>query len=391
MAENKDQHYVPKMLMKRFADEKHIFSFIFNDSKDLKTVINVPYDNQCQYGYYYGRDKEWEHLLNGIETKASPIFDKICMNHSYYPSVDEIKIIKNFFLAQRTRTPRMVNWEKANIRQSYLEGFRMYLYHGEPIRLSQSEIEMVDSSKTEYFEEQAKHMMRSICFNSSYISDLELIIVHFNCKTNLILSDDPVIVLNPFMHSAGLINIGIVILMPISPQTVIVLRDPVLFEPVKKIIYSIREKAVNSLNIFQSITFDKRIMFCDSHDVEYVRELIQKTSTERKTFNKIGEGAIFYGKKDSMLITHNPSLLPNYPYIFSSIKREYRRFKFIDIINYRFKNNKYLDRLDTLLPIVGRNPLSKTSVEKIPKYKEFTISYWQEHKKFETEVVNLEK
>jgi len=75
MPENKDQHYVPKMLMKRFADESHIFSFMYRSKDFIKPVTNVPYDSHCQYDYYYGRDKEWERLLGDIEKKISPFID----------------------------------------------------------------------------------------------------------------------------------------------------------------------------------------------------------------------------------------------------------------------------------------------------------------------------
>ena len=390
MAENKDQHYVPKMLMKRFADPKHIFSFIYKDKKKSRTVLNVPYDNQCQYDYYYGRDKEWEHLLSEIESKTSPIFDRIIADDNYYPDDEDIKIIKDFFLAQRSRTPRMIEWEKSNVRRSYLEGLRVYLHPEEYVPLSQNEIDYVDSAQNDYFEKTAKDMMRTLCFNSKYISDLECLIVHFNCKTKLVLSDDPVIVANPFIHSAGMVNIGIVMMLPISPSTLVVLRDPVLFEHTRKVIVSSREKAVNSLNRYQAITFDKRLMFSNSSDVDYVLNLIKNTEAERKQFIKTGEGATLPGPNDSMVITHYPTLISNYPYTFSSILKEYRQFKFFDHINYRFESKRYLERLDVGMPIIAQTPMSSIDIKKLPKYKSFMLSYWNLHKKYETVHIDLD-
>lgn len=390
MAENKDQHYVPKMLMKRFANESHIFSFIYKKNNVNTPVLNIPYDSQCQYDYYYGRDKEWERLLGDIEKKTSPIFDNILSNKNYYPTDEEIGIIKSFFLAQRSRTPRIVNWEKGNVRRIYLEGLRAYLHHGEPIPLTKSEIEYVDSTKSGDFEKQAKDMMRSICFNSNYINDLECIIVHFSCRTKLVLSDDPVIVVNPFIHSAGLVNIGIIMMMPIGPSTLIVLRDPVLFEPVSKIIVSSREKAVNSINNCQAITFDKRLMFSDSSNFGYVLNLIKNTEAQRKKFIKIGEGAIFPGPNDSMIVTHYPTLVSNYPYIFSAIVRDYRKFKFFDNINSRFENKGYIKRMNVGLPIFAQIPMSSINIQNLSKYKEFILSYWKLHKKYESVSIDLD-
>jgi len=388
MAENKDQHYVPKMLMKGFANPNHSFCLAFRNKKCLKTILDIPYDHQCQYDYYYGRDKEWEKLLGQIENDTAPIFEKIRNDSSFYPNDIEISKIKEFIVAQRARTPRMIDWQKENLRRQEYELAKMFL---KSTYLTENEKKIIDSKYDKQNEENAKKIMRSVSFRSKYISDLELLLVHFNSNEKLILSDDPVILLNPFLHSSGLLNIGIIILLPISPKDLIVLRDPILFNKTDKILFSNRATAINCLNRLQAITFDKRLMFFDKTQEVYVNDLITKTEVDRESFINTGKGGCFPGPKDVMIVTHFPTLLPNYPYIFSSIKKEYRHFKFYDTDNCRVESKKYLDRLNTLLPFASKKFDYAISIYEISKYKEFILSYWKEHKQFESCLIVIDK
>lgn len=393
MPRNKDQHYVPKMLMRRFADNNHLFSFVAKTKNGIKPILNRPYDNQCQYDFYYGRDAVWERELGDIERATSPIFDKIDSNIDYYPKDDELIIIKKFFLAQHTRTPRIVKWTKQNGKRAFVESYLLYkrkvLYDYNP--LTEEESKWIDEHKGAELEQDAKEILRDISSKTDYISDLECIIIHFNCHTDLLLSDDPLTIINPFLHSAGFISIGIIILMPISTKTLIVFRDPVLYAPVDKIISSQRENAVNAINMYQAITYDQRLMFKNKEDIKYVLDLLNKTKEAKQNFIKTGEGGVFSGPEDSFIIQHHPTLLANYPFYFSSIKKEFRQFKFFDNINYRFYSKKYLDRIETMMPVLALNKWSNIDGKKIPKYKAFILAYWNEHKKYETVSVDLDK
>ncbi len=395
MADNKDQHYVPKMLMKRFASPEHLFSFVLRNEKiDLRIINSVPYDSQCQYDYYYGRDNAWEHELSTIETKTSPILDKIETDDKYYPSEEEIAVLRQFLMAQHSRIPRIFAWEKATIRRSYIEAFRLYKRNqgmggGD---ITPKELKWIDDNKDKEFENSAKKIMRELSFDmTKYISDLECIIVHFDCMSNLVLSDDPVTIVNPFIHSAGFASIGIIILMPINPKILLVFRDPVLYEPVTRIVYSKREKAVNSINKYQATTFDKRLMFYDEKDSNYVFELTRKASTDRKRFNKTGEGGVFYGANDCLMVDHHPTLTTNYPYIFSKIKKEYRKFCCFDSLNYRFFSNGYLERLNKSFPVFALQPMSNINLQKLPSYIDFIKLYWKLHEKYETIKIDIDE
>lgn len=393
MAQNKDQHYVPKMLMRRFADNHHLFSFVVKTKNGIKTVLDRPYDNQCQYDFYYGRDVKWERELGDIERATSPIFDKIDSNVGYYPTEEEINIIKKFFLAQHTRTPRIVKWTRQNGKRAFVESYLLYkrktFYDYNP--LTEEESRWIDEHKGAELEQNAKEILHDISSNTDYISDLECIIVHFNCRRDLLLSDDPLTIVNPFLHSAGFVSIGILILMPISTKTIIVFRDPVLYTSVNRIIVSQRENAVNAINMYQAITYDQRLMFKNKNDEKYVLDLLSKTKEAKERFIKTGEGGVFGGPDNSFIIQHHPTLLPNYPFSFSSMKKEYRQFKFFDSINYRFYSKKYLDRIETMMPILAQNKWSNIDGKKIPKYKAFMLAYWDEHKKYETIQLDLDK
>ena len=99
---------------------------------------------------------------------------------------------------------------------------------------------------------------------------------------------------------------------------------------------------------------------------------------------------MFYGLNDCMVVTHHPTQVPNYPYLFSSVKREYRKFQFYDHISYRFISNLYLKRLTESLPVFAHIQKTNINLKKLPQYIEFTKHYWTIHKAFETIDVDID-
>ena len=55
MAEKTKQHFVPKLLLKRFSwDDIHVNQCIIRKGLEIKSV---PYKEQCQKRYFYGKDR----------------------------------------------------------------------------------------------------------------------------------------------------------------------------------------------------------------------------------------------------------------------------------------------------------------------------------------------
>lgn len=72
MPEKKKQHYVPKMLLKNFAN-KNTYFFLYDRDQNIYRD-NISYLKQCQKNYFYGNLKDLEDLLSSFENEVSKIF-----------------------------------------------------------------------------------------------------------------------------------------------------------------------------------------------------------------------------------------------------------------------------------------------------------------------------
>ena len=100
LAENKKQHYVPKLYMKNFAQDGQSLS-VYNIARK-QCYSAVPYDDQCYKNYYYGRDAVWEKRLGAMETEWGVLFQKILTKSTL--SDADIDAIRQFALYQLQRT-----------------------------------------------------------------------------------------------------------------------------------------------------------------------------------------------------------------------------------------------------------------------------------------------
>ncbi|RRO11331.1 DUF4238 domain-containing protein [Pectobacterium aquaticum] len=75
MAEKVKQHFVPRMLLKRYSwDGIHVNMCNIRESSKINSI---PYKPQCQKRYFYGKDKRIENALGNIETFIDIEFNKL--------------------------------------------------------------------------------------------------------------------------------------------------------------------------------------------------------------------------------------------------------------------------------------------------------------------------
>lgn len=235
MEKKKRQHYVPQFYLRNFVREDNKFT-IFN-IKSEKIIENAPYRKQCYEDYYYGDDEVWEEKLGAIESSAALIIAKINKQSNYYPDVEEIKILKKFILYQRYRTIR----NKDNLLNMRWDGAKTYVemnLRKEGKYVWENTLKVLKKEFEKRYDriipQQALEITANLLDN---IEDLKLLIIQYNNKThNLISSDNPVIFYNPFYKRAvGLINAGLIILLPISPSKLIVILIPRCIKDTKTI------------------------------------------------------------------------------------------------------------------------------------------------------------
>ena len=63
MAQNKNQHYIPKFYFKQFSQNGKTIC-VFNISKEL-SIENAPITGQCSKDYFYSKNIEVEKLSHG--------------------------------------------------------------------------------------------------------------------------------------------------------------------------------------------------------------------------------------------------------------------------------------------------------------------------------------
>lgn len=87
MADKAKQHFVPRMLLKRFSWDG--INVNICNIRGEQELISVPYKPQCQKRYFYGADKRIENALSKVENFIDAEINKLvtgCLAPLMYPS-----------------------------------------------------------------------------------------------------------------------------------------------------------------------------------------------------------------------------------------------------------------------------------------------------------------
>src|SRR5687767_3844210 len=105
MAENKNQHYVPKLCLKLFSVNKENRQIgLFHLPKKLYRS-NAPLKHQAKQDYFYGEDGALEDALAKIENQAAPTIKRLIeTNKIPVKSTSEYSWVYTFCLIMSNRT-----------------------------------------------------------------------------------------------------------------------------------------------------------------------------------------------------------------------------------------------------------------------------------------------
>lgn len=254
MANKKKQHYVPKLYMKSFANKDNKFA-VFNIDKRT-TYYPVPYEDHCYENYFYGKDQKTENLLSQKESDWRKVLDK---TKSKKPlTKNDIELIKEFAVYQKQRTLAETEYGKQ-------ERVQMYIERGKSI-CAHKGIIFDDKIKNVCIEKATEHLptpsdtLTLVDTILPLISDLKLLVIHYDTQSSLISSDVPIININPFCpFQIGFGCMGLIILFPISPQLLLVLYDSKMYPKYSNTQYITlyNEREVHHLNTLQLISAEK--------------------------------------------------------------------------------------------------------------------------------------
>lgn len=269
MADKKNQHFVPRCLLKPFTlngEDKAINLYAFE--KDL-LVQNAPVRKQCARDYIYGKNGVLEDSLANIEGLYGSARDRIVKQDD---SEDDREIVRFFAYLQFRRTQMAIE----RLQKSEAAFFKDTFGDEAPAEPPFS-----------YF---MAHSLRLCIETSHLIEDLKVRVVQNNTDVDFVTSDDPAIMANK-LHAQqnmvggfGIGSSGVLLLMPISPRFAALCYDGLVYTIPNvvngRIILSSRSD-VEALNELHFLKAASTVYFSSWGTRDYVREQFQKVRANR--------------------------------------------------------------------------------------------------------------
>lgn len=365
MSQKKKQHYIPQFYLRNFSDNKKTFS-VFHVAN--RTILpSVPCSSQCCETFFYGSDLEWENKLGIYESSWGAIIHKII--NGQVCTEQEFEQLKLFALYQKQRTFAETKYRKEERYALVKEYMRIYLTKEGIMFNSEAEKECEKYVDEKYFfPGECLRLAQEIEY---VVSDLKTLIIEYNTKLNLISSDVPIIIVNPFYPvSVGLGTIGIIIFYPISPNKLVVHYDSKMYPKYKNTtsIQCTDENEVKKLNIYQLLSAD-RVLFSNSQEevFSFSEEEwnIRKNNRERAPLSMLGDETHRLIQVSTRKTIHDCS------FSFGQVSHKFKRIPFVckDCIPrvWSLEWERKLNLAESIMPKIikdGKNDLGQSISKK---------------------------
>jgi Protein of unknown function (DUF4238) len=216
MPENKNQHFVPRCVLRPFTlDGAGLAINLFNISHALP-IQNAPVKGQCARNYLYGKgDQSAEGLLTRLEGQYARIVSRL--NDGLDLAPDDEKLLRLFLAIQQRRTESAIN-QMRELTNSMADKV-----------FARAPEQRPDEKRTD-----AQMMLVSLKLAMEFLKyevDLKLAILANQTKVDLVICDHPAVLTNRFhfqrlnKQSFGVSSSGAMILMPISPRLSLMAYD----------------------------------------------------------------------------------------------------------------------------------------------------------------------
>lgn len=284
----KDQHYVPKCILKNFTTNKkksHIMQF----SLEKKEIEGKNIDKVCMKRYLYGREQDIEKTYSIAEDHMAKLIDEKLIYGNMDITKEQLNHIKSFIGAQCTRTIKDI--EKYNeIAKSLVDCILKY----ENIEKNNYSLEI---------NERKKNIMNLKMGMISALSFVNMEIALFKSSrfVKFLIGQDPIFEFNPFLWvkekkiNKGIGYKGYTIVLPISPDYSICLYDPKIYKKfANKGILKLNIFETKELNLAQIINTNDYIYYAKQrkHDLLRMIKNSKKFLNENKLSSKMEKGLI---------------------------------------------------------------------------------------------------
>lgn len=274
MADNKNQHFVPRCHLKPFTVNgagKGIN--LFNLDAD-RAIAGAPVKSQCSRDYFYGQDPRLEAAIQAAERDYAATVRRLLADDAIPTDADRHNL-RRFILLQYLRT------EAASQRASRIAADLAALPEmlDEPYDPKAMMLEAVQGAMRYYAE------------TPDIIDDLQVSLVRNRTRIPFHTSDDPAVLTNRWYLQSyrarglnfGIKHAGAILLLPLSPDALVVLHDPDVYTAPHRdgVIDITRDDDATALNAHQTYNCAANLYFNDWATHEAVSEAIRTAARER--------------------------------------------------------------------------------------------------------------
>ena len=294
MADNKNQHFVPRCHLKPFtARGEGKAVHLFNIDAD-RAIPNAPVKNQCSRDDFYGQDPRLEAAIQGMEQAYGGALARLSPDDAIPTDLDRWTL-RRFILLQHLRT-------EAASRQAAQFTAALAALPGvlgdEPFDIKRAMRGAVQQAMLYY----AKSM--------EIVDDLQVTLVRNRTPMPFVTSDDPAILTNRwYLHNRrardltfGVRNAGLIMLLPLTPRVLAMLHDPDVYVAPhdRGCIMLDRVQDVAALNEHQALNCAANVYFGDWGD----RERIAKAVREVRAVRPPARHRVTYAPRDQVVGDH---------------------------------------------------------------------------------------
>ncbi|OEE18765.1 DUF4238 domain-containing protein [Aliivibrio fischeri] len=312
----KNQHFVPRCLLKNFTSEDDVVN-IYDSSRDkLRNPTSI--DRVLAENYFYDKDNTVENFLaEFIEGPASKVF-KLFRGESSEPLDNNAQIdLLRFIVVQLSRTPSALSTSLKTIDNLMNEVISQLG------KLNNINEELINN--IEFKLDDPKDILRIQTMESvlqcPLILDLEWKFLINDTDTEYVIADHPVVNYNWYLRNieamdiAGIAKRGIQIFLPLSNRITLCLYDKQVYKVGEKGTHYTLIKDVKDIHLLNELQFRNR----DSYIVFTCREMANYVKT---SCNRIPNNSLYIHRFDSNLsISKNEtrSIIAQWraPYVFS--------------------------------------------------------------------------
>ncbi|WP_168212956.1 MULTISPECIES: DUF4238 domain-containing protein [unclassified Bradyrhizobium] len=274
MPNNKNQHFVPRCLLRPFTLAGAGTAInVFNIARD-RPIWNASVKSQCSRDYFYGHDRKIESILASLEGEFAATLKKL--QQGDMPNDDEKRQLLLFSLVQWRRTAATI--EEMKLQQEDFKDKVLAGHQEQRHELDLTHNEIVVMS------------MRMGVDMLKYTLDLKVSIFLNRSSTDFVISDNPSVLTNRLHlqrwnnRNFGVSNSGAIFSLPLSPKLSFIAYDRAAYTIANSSGFvEVRKDAdVSALNELQVLSATENLYFSQPSASDKIGELLRASKSERQ-------------------------------------------------------------------------------------------------------------